>query len=231
MPIGLLFAQAKENPFGRGESFFEDDTKFERGPSKWVAAGLSLLVPGAGELYLGDRRGAAIFLSAEGAIWSTAAGFYVHGNWRKEEYRNFAAINAGANPEGKDDEFFEDILHYSSRDSYNYWMHLIYRDEIPLYPETDEYFWEWESDEAWDEYGDIRASSERSFRNAKIVLGVGLINRVISLVHVLRTDIEAFDANEISGEEDYGCGVMPTAFITVSPDGSINPGIGVVKGF
>jgi len=217
---GCLFAQAKDNPFQSSGEIFEE-SEGEKGPSRLAAAGLSFLLPGAGEMYLGDKRGAALFFSAEGAIWGTFAGFNIYGGWRKQEYRNFGAIHAGLDPEGKDDQFFEDVLYYQSRDDYNYWIHLVYRDEYPLYPETEEYFWEWQSDEVWDEYADIRSSSEVAYRRARTMLGVALINRVISVVHVLRMDIDSKEDPQI----------MPSAFIFSSPDGKTSIGLGVTGSF
>ncbi len=225
---GTIFAQARENPFGRGSSF-EEEARSEGGRSKWTAAGLSLLLPGAGELYLGDRRGAQIFMAAEGALWCTFAGYTIHGGWREEEYHNYAAIHAGLHPDSKDEKFFEDVLMYPSRDSYNYWKHLIYRDQVPLYPETEEYFWEWESEDAQDIYGDIRSSSETSYRNAKIALGVAMINRLISVVHIMRFDPLAADLE--SAASPGLSGLRPTAFTATSSDGSLCPGIGLVKDF
>lgn len=214
-----ILAQAKENPFGR-EEVFESKSSFEKGKSRWVAAGLSLLFPGGGELYLGDKKNATKFFAAEGSIWCAFTGFTVYGNWRKENFKSFAAIHAKVRPEGKDEKFFEDVLRYSSRDSYNYWNHLVYRDYYPSYPTTDEYYWKWESDEAWDEYAEIRKSSERAYRNAKVVLGVALINRVISVVHVLKMEAPS---DEISRKSEF----IPQAYITRSENEQLNLGLGL----
>jgi len=223
-----IFGQARENPFGRGGDIFDEDGFPETGKSKWAAAGLSLLVPGAGELFLGDKRGAGYFLAAEGAIWGAYAGLTINGNWRKEEYRNYSAIHAGVQPEGKDDQFFEDVLTFESRDDFNNWYHLVYRDEVPLYPETEEYFWDWESEETWDDYADMRSSSETSFRNAKITLAVGLVNRVFSVVHVMRYQPE--EPVGLTIERD-GLDLRPAAYTTSAPDGRLSLGLGVSGSF
>jgi len=223
---GGLFAKALENPFKGEAGVFDEDIEVERKPSKWTAAGLSLLLPGAGELYLGDSKSARLFLSAEGVIWAAYTGFTISGNWQKEQYHNYAAIHAGVRPEGKDDQFFEDVLRYPSRDSYNYWMHLVYRDQIPLYPETKNYFWAWESDEAQKKYGDIRASSERAYRSARTALGVALINRIISVVHVLRMDTQPS-----VDEASQSPGITPRAFVAPAPNGELGIGIALVKEF
>jgi len=219
--------QARENPFGGSREIWQEETPSERPPSKWTAAGLSLLVPGAGQMYLGNTSTAKYFFAGEGAIWGAFAGYRILGNWRKEQYRNFAAIHAGIRPEGKDDEFFEDLLYFYSRDQFNYWMHLIYRGNVPLYPETDEFFWEWKTSSAMDEYADLRSSSEKAYRSARTMLGVALVNRVISVVDVFRTDVHSLgdDAIGDSGE------LIPQAYLGQSSDGTPSFGLRVVKNF
>jgi len=49
---GGLFAKALENPFKGEAGVFDEDIEVERKPSKWTAAGLSLLLPGARIHYL-----------------------------------------------------------------------------------------------------------------------------------------------------------------------------------
>ncbi|MCK5832889.1 hypothetical protein KAH81_04365 [bacterium] len=226
---GSAFAQAKENPFGGGSEVWEQEATIENMPSKWTAAGLSLLVPGAGQLYLGKKNSARYFLAAEGSIWGAFAGYTVYGNWRKEDYHNYAAIHAGVNPSGKDNAFFETLLDFNSRDTYNYWMHLIYRDEVPLYPTTDEYFWEWESNAAMDEYASIRESSEKAYRTARTILGVALINRVFSVVDIFRTDVYSLRSGDgsLSDNGDF----MPQAYVGTANNGSPTIGLRFVKNF
>jgi len=224
---GLAQAQTGENPFDRGSELWEGETSGEKPPSKWTAAGLSLLVPGAGQAYMGKRSTAAYFFAAEGAIWSAFAGYTIYGNWREENFKNFAARHAGASPEGKDETFFENMLDFDSRDEYNYWMHLIYRDEVPLYPTTREFFWQWESDEAMDEYADIRYSSERAFRTARTMLGVALVNRVVSVVDVFRTDIYSLRGESAEAENRF----LPQAYLGPSSDGMPSFGLRLVRRF
>ncbi len=228
--VGAVFAQAKENPFGGSSVGWEEENSGRNLPSKWAAAGLSLLVPGAGQLYLGNKTRATFFFAAEGAIWASYSGFTIYGNWQKEEYHSFAAIHSGANPDGKNDSFFEDLLDFDSRDQYNYWMHLIYRDQIPPYPTTEEYFWDWENDASRDEYSDMRTSSEKAYRSAKTVLGVALINRVISVVDVFRTDLISLqNQSGEMGKNDNA--IMPQAYVGSSNDGTPSLGLRLVKNF
>ncbi len=65
----------------------------EKGPkqrSVAKAAVLSLLVPGAGQFYVGDKLKAVPFFLADVAGWATYFGFRSQGNKRENEYRNYA---------------------------------------------------------------------------------------------------------------------------------------------
>ncbi|MGH8004214.1 MAG: hypothetical protein ACRECJ_05775 [Limisphaerales bacterium] len=65
----------------------------EKGPkerSVAKAAALSLLVPGAGQFYVGDKVKAIPFFLVDVAGWATYFGFRSQGNKREDEYRAFA---------------------------------------------------------------------------------------------------------------------------------------------
>ncbi len=157
-----------------------------RARSLWKAVGLSLLLPGAGEFYLGLPRSGAPLALADGIAWSCAAGFAVWASWREDEYKTFAAEYAGVDIEGKDDKFFRTIALYQSRDDYNYYTLLAERSRGNLYPETDEWYWRWRSEDDMVRYYDIWSSSRRSWRNFKVALGIAALNRIISVINVVR---------------------------------------------
>ena len=65
----------------------------EKGPkqrSVAKAAVLSLLVPGAGQFYVGDKLKAVPFFLADVAGWAAYFGFRSQGNKREDEYRTYA---------------------------------------------------------------------------------------------------------------------------------------------
>jgi len=177
--------------FGADGDIFKGDRFREDGWDKpvksvWKAIGLSLLLPGAGELYLGDTRSAAVFMTADGAIWSFAIGFAVNATWRADEYKSYAAKYAGVDVNGKDDDFFRTIALYDNRDLYNYSLLLLERKWNILIPETPEWNWDWRSETNQLEYYDIWTSSERAWHNFRIALGVAALNRAISVINILR---------------------------------------------
>ncbi len=66
---------------------------FRDGKSPLIASGLSLLIPGAGEIYGEDYLRAGIFLGIEVSLWS---GFYYYnsdGNEKTDEFHEYASNN------------------------------------------------------------------------------------------------------------------------------------------
>ncbi|MCD6417237.1 hypothetical protein J7M00_00435 [bacterium] len=169
----------------RGERFDESDWSGSR-KSTIKAVGLSLLLPGAGEMYLGDRKSSLPFMIADGVIWSLAAGFASYGFWQENQYKSYAQKYGGVVVSGKDDDFFRTIALYDSRDTYNYLALLYERGDAELYPENDEWNWNWRSEEQQLKYYDIWTSSEHSWQRFRICLAAAGINRLVSVINVLR---------------------------------------------
>ncbi len=144
---------------------------------------LSLMLPGAGEYYLGNKSKAAVFLGAEAVIWSGYLAFHTYGGWLEDDYKSYAAEHADANISGKDSKFFDRMQFYESRDWYNEIEGLRYGE---AYPYTDFYYWQWDSQVSRMKYREIRNNSKSAFRNATFMIGVSVLNRVVSFVDALR---------------------------------------------
>src|SRR5437868_5743769 len=66
-----------------------------------LAALYSLLLPGMGELYVGDYGSGKYFTIAEGALWTGWGGMQWYGNWKQNDSRQFAAQHAQISLDGK----------------------------------------------------------------------------------------------------------------------------------
>ncbi len=151
------------------------------------AALYSLLLPGLGEIYVGDSRTrAAGFLAAEAGIWSTFILFRQLGAWKKDDYIEVAVVYAGIDPSGKDDVFYDMIGFYDSRDKYNK-VSRVYTRRNPFYPETPEWDWQWSNSVVQEEYRDIKNESKSAYRNANFALGVAALNRAVSMIFAWRS--------------------------------------------
>jgi hypothetical protein len=148
----------------------------------------SLILPGMGELYAGNFGTGRYFLAAEGALWLTYAGFGIYGNSVRDDARSFAAVHAGVNLAGKNDQYFVDIGNFISIDEYNQ-KKLRDRDPGKLYDPALGYAWQWDSDASRSAFRDRRVISETAYNNMRFVVAAILINHVASAINAARAAI------------------------------------------
>lgn len=166
--------------------------------SIWLASGLSLLLPGAGEQYLGATARAKSFFAVE--LVSVAAAWL---SWRTREdalvsARELASRHAGADAQDKSVAFLELMAQYRSRrpvgarhDSYDEAMLLSGQNPDRQFPMTDSYTWDWGSSENPENDAHLRSfeSQLRTYRASKIALSFSLgamgVSRILSLADVL----------------------------------------------
>jgi len=146
------------------------------------AVAYSLLLPGAGQWYAGQRRRAGVFLAADAIVWGTWGYFRTLGAIKKDDHRNYAGAHAGVDPEGKDDGFYRMITFYESRDRYNE-----NRSETnqPV-PNTTEWNWQWDSPVSQQRYRDMRNQSNEAYNRAKFALGAAVFTRIAAAIDAWR---------------------------------------------
>jgi hypothetical protein len=66
------------------------DASNESRKSPWLAGGLSLVLPGAGEIYSESYLKSAVFLAAEAALWVLAYEYDQKGNHQTDYFQNYA---------------------------------------------------------------------------------------------------------------------------------------------
>jgi hypothetical protein len=173
------------------DDFFQMPGEFERGSkglkSARTAALLSLLVPGAGEVYAGAGTKGRIFMFSEASLWVGFFGFRTYSAWLKDDYKSYAASHARVNLESKTDSFFDELAYYDNLDQYNQFGPLYNRGEKLPYPETDLWYWQWDSRESRLHYRDMKNRSKDMSRRALYMVGLSLVNRVVSVVDALKT--------------------------------------------
>jgi hypothetical protein len=169
------------------------------GKSVWLAAGLSLALPGAGEQYLGAPKRARFFITAE--LFYVAAAYL---SWRSQEdaltsAREIANRYAGAQADGKSASFLELMSQYRSRritspsrhDSYDEAMLVSGESTTREFPESSDYNWDWGSTENPDNDSHLRSfeSQMRTYRASRIALnfsvGAMVVSRLLSLADIL----------------------------------------------
>jgi hypothetical protein len=143
-----------------------------------LAVGLSLLLPGSGEIYAGNARVGGYLMAADGALWLTYAGLALQGDWIMDDARQFAAQRAGADFNGKDDQFDVNIGNFNSTDAYND-TRLRNREYEETYS-SPAYQWLWlqEGDRIY--YRSLRIKSDQIHQASEFVIGALVVNRIIS---------------------------------------------------
>lgn len=149
------------------------------------AAMLSALLPGLGEYYTGHRTKAKYFFGAEAATWAGFIAFRTYGGWKKDDLIRFAAANAGASLDGKDDEFLDWVGFYPSIDDFNT-LGRVSDPDRPYLEDTPENHWLWLSESDQEAYRDLKNSSREAYRRANFMIGVAIVNRLISVIDSIR---------------------------------------------
>ena len=165
----------------------EFEEKKEGMKSATKAALLSFLLPGAGELYGGANTKGKIFIFSEASVWAGYFGLKTYGNWLEDDYKTYAASHAKADLTGKPDGYFDQLAFYDSRDIFNQFALLYHRGEIQAYPVDDFWNWEWESKDSRLYYRDLKNRSRDASRRALYMVGLSVVNRIISVVDAMKT--------------------------------------------
>lgn len=158
----------------------------EAQPSPRRAFLFSLIMPGAGQYYVGAHGAARSFLSTEFGIWAGFTGFRTYAAIRENDYQLFARTHAGAHTGGKDETFLDDLGFYANVYEHNRFARWREGPEGQVYPETEEWGWEWDSDVSRRRYRRLRESSVSAERRAVYMVGVAMLNRIVSAVHAAR---------------------------------------------
>lgn len=186
-----LTAQVDDPASDESDDFFQMPGEFEEKgkglKSTGKAALLSLLLPGAGEIYAGAETKGKIFMLSEASLWAGFFGFRTYSSWLKDDYKSYAAAHARVNPDKKPDSFFDELSFYNSRDEYNQFAPLYNRGEKQPYPETDYWNWEWDERESRLHYRDLKNRSKDMSRRALYMVGLSVVNRIVSVVDALKT--------------------------------------------
>ncbi len=175
----------------------------------------SLLMPGLGQHYLGERIKAKTFFIAEGAIWASFIVFRAQKHLRSGSAKDFAVVFAGIDSRDHSDDFFREIGDYDSSDDYE----LVIKDEgrAYTYPNSnyltlEDYYmqnrisdfepWSWRSSQDRNRYYRLRWGSRLANRRSLYCLAAAMANRITSAVFALRS-ARAYGKNPTSGMNPY----------------------------
>jgi hypothetical protein len=155
-----------------------------------------------GELYAGDYSSGKYFTGADGVLWLTLYAVDAHANSIQDDARTYAALHAGFDPAGKDDQYFSDVGNFNDVYGYNEQV-LRDRDVYKLYDPTSSAYWKWDAESNREVYRGQRVEADGMFNNTRfVVLGL-LANRVLSAINAARVVISG---NNAAGGGELGIG-------------------------
>ncbi len=166
--------------------------------SRKVKSGLlSLVLPGAGQYYNGDRSKAYVFAGVEAAIWVSYLAFDTQGDNRTDTYAEYAGIYAGVQGEHVE-RYWQAVGRYMDSDAYNEAIRREARalSETPagLIPPEDD--WQWRNEDHLATYQDLRANANRSYDRRDFMILFAILNRAISVYDAVRHSVD----DKLSGE-------------------------------
>ncbi len=142
----------------------------------------SLIIPGWGQLFLGDRTSGRRLVVAEVGLWLGYAVTHGAAGWYRQDYRAFAALHAGVSYRDRPDIYYVRIGHFDSITKYN---QAQLRQRNPVYPLGADHDWQWDRVAHREQYNDLRRASLRAAKAASFVLGGMVVNRAVAVIHVL----------------------------------------------
>jgi hypothetical protein len=160
----------------------------------------SILLPGMGQLSMGEKGHAIPFFIAEGLIWTNYIYWKVAGDLRQDDYIEQAQLNAGVGVSEADDDYWGLVGQYSrsSGGGANSYEEDLRRDAREIYPSdpaaqdayvaehlpTGDEAWEWSTEDLRSQYRDTRQSANSADDKSKYSFAAALVNRVVSVIDV-----------------------------------------------
>lgn len=150
-------------------------------PDPKVAFLKSMAVPGWGHYYLDHKnwqRG-QYHLAADAVLILSYVGFSIHSNNLQQNWYAYGRQYAGVSIEGRSRQFQLAVEDFNSLESYNDYQARS-RNWYQLFEDVPENRWQWSSSDERQEYRDLRSRFERIDQQLPALLGLMIVNRVIS---------------------------------------------------
>jgi hypothetical protein len=151
------------------------------------AGGLSLLVPGLGQFYNGQKSKGLVMLGVEVVIWGAYIGFDNHADNLQGDAQNWAGIYAGTSG-SHSDSYWQSVGRYMDSDA---WYESQLREARafgepapPPPPGSEE--WQWRSESYRDSYQGLRADANSAYDRRDLMILFAILNRAVSIFDAVR---------------------------------------------
>lgn len=172
--------------FGTGRRAADADPDETGGPAdfgrKLKAGALSVVLPGAGQYYNGDRGRAFMMAGIEAGIWTAYFVFDAQGDDRMESAQQWAGIYAGtAGDHGE--SYWQAVGQFEDSDAYNDSRYREARaEQVPVSglvgPED---AWQWVNTDRRYGYASLRAKGNSAYDRRDFMILFAVVNRAVSV--------------------------------------------------
>lgn len=152
-------------------------------PSPEGAFVRSLVVPGWGHYYVNPdqwRRG-QIHFGTEIALIATYLGFSIRSDNLEDQFQTLASLKAGVDISERSRSFQLALSDFNTLQEYNEYQ-LRSRNWNRFFEDQPENRWSWESDNDREKYNDLRSDVDRVKNQLPAILGLMVVNRVVSAI-------------------------------------------------
>lgn len=159
--------------------------------SKKKALLLSLLVPGAGELYLNDWnlrawQSGKYFFTSEALLWAGHFYFRSYSDWSRSDAKALAAAHARVNwNAAKPSGYFSIIGKFTDIYTFNDVQRRFFGPDA-AFTENADNFWQWDSENNQNRFEDKRLESRNYKRYSQFVVYGVVVNHVLSAINAMR---------------------------------------------
>lgn len=173
--------------------------------SKLIAGGMSLLIPGTGQFYNGDRGKGLVMLGIDVVIWGSYIAFDDHADNLQQESRDWAGIYAstsGDHPE----TYWQSVGRYMDGDQW-YESQLrearAFGEEAPPPPDPAD-LWQWRNEDYKDSYQGLRADANSAYDRRDLMILFAILNRAVSAFDAVRSG----GARSSDGSSTLGANIL-----------------------
>jgi TM2 domain-containing membrane protein YozV len=178
------FIEVNKNiPYNKFEFGQQSDISEKKSVGKALL--FSLILPGAGEFYVGNESAGKLFLGIEILAWGTLLVNNNYYNSLKNDYKTYSSQHAGVIRSGKNNQYWIDIGKYNNTYAYNE-QRVKERRIEQLYDESGPDYWKWDSQKNRYTYDRKRlAAVNIKDRDVYFFAGI-LVNHLVSAINAVR---------------------------------------------
>ena len=141
----------------------------------------SAILPGLGQLELGEKKRSKVFTLVEVTLLATCLGSYYFYDKQIKNYKSFSAYHAGANISNTNHKYWVDIGNYMNYEDYNQ-EHLRFRESEDLYLLDQK--WSWDLEINRKKFKRMRINADIMKRRINFIFGSIIINHIVSAIDV-----------------------------------------------